>query len=433
MQPSFFLKAFPCSSTPGRLLLFSLKKASIIRVPEKLFYELQHGTLPPDKQEQLFQLGMAAEDPEAEKHEMLGFFDRLNSRDPELHIMAVLNLDCNFACIYCYEGSTKSGSRYMSPQTADRLMDFIRANFTEEKNSLRIDFYGGEPLLSMDLIRRISQAATELTRSRGASCRLNLITNGSLLNRRTAEELANLGVERARITIDGPAETHNSSRPFKTGAGSFDAITKNVRQSCDLLKIGIGGNFEKHNYKEFASLLDYLSDIGLTPEKIGPVTFNPVMKAPKGDPALPEYFGGCASLNETWLREAEIFLREEILKRGYAAQKVRPVTCMVDVEDSWVIHYDGTIYKCPAFIGKTEFAAGDLETGVRDYAEVYKTKHWNNEQCAECSYLPLCFGGCRYMSYVREGRVGALDCRKDYLDNYLETMVKQDVKYTRRR
>ncbi|MFW6011550.1 MAG: SPASM domain-containing protein [Desulfosalsimonas sp.] len=111
----------------------------------------------------------------------------------------------------------------------------------------------------------------------------------------------------------------------------------------------------------------------------------------------------------------------------------KPVTCMVDIKDSWVVHYDGTLYKCPAFIGKPEFAAGSLEAGIRDYSEVYRTQHWRNQQCAQCEYLPLCFGGCRYMSYVRDGRIGALDCRKDYLDACLETLVKQDAKYMRKK
>ncbi len=428
MQPSFYLKAFSSDDDEGRLLLFSLKKASIIKVHKDVFTGLQNGTLPRDKADTLFRLGMAVEDRETEKREMLSFFDRLNSRDPELHITAVLNLDCNFACPYCYEGSAK-GRHYMNRKTVDRLINFIRENLSEGKKRLRVDFYGGEPLLSMDLIRAIATAAGDIAREKGADWKSVVVTNGSLLTRARAEELASLGVQRARVTIDGPAETHNRSRPFKSGAGSFDTILNNIRQACDLIQIGVGGNFERHNYRKFPELLDYMQETGLGPEKIDPVKFDPVMKFPGGEGLVPEYYGGCASLNESWIREAEAFLREEIRKRGYATQKVRPVTCMVDIKDSWVVHYDGTLYKCPAFIGKPGFAAGDLESGVRDYSKIYHTQHWRNDQCAQCEYLPLCFGGCRYISYVREGSIGALDCRKDYLDACLETLVKQDARY----
>ncbi len=428
MQPSRYLGAYPCEEAPDKRLLFSLKKASILRLKTELYQALQNGTLPAREADILAGLGIAVEDPAEEKRAMLGFFDRLNAESNALHITVVLNLDCNFACIYCYEGDRK-GRLYMTPQTADRLIDFIRSQFTEGKKDLRIDFYGGEPLLSLGLIRRISEAARVFTGTRGATYRFNLVTNGSLFRRRVAEELSELGLERVRITIDGPAETHNVSRPFTTGAGSFDTVINNIRETWDLVRIGIGGNYEQHNFRAFVSLLDYLVETGLTPDKIAAVKFDPVMKPPEGDLSLPEYHGGCASITEPWIREAEAFLREEILKRGYTTQRVRPVTCMVDVKDSYVIHFDGKIYKCPAFIGKEGFAAGDLETGVRDYRTIYKTEYWKNEQCTDCDYLPLCFGGCRYMSYVRNGHIGEPDCRKAYLDAALETLVKQDAKY----
>jgi uncharacterized protein len=94
-----------------------------------------------------------------------------------------------------------------------------------------------------------------------------------------------------------------------------------------------------------------------------------------------------------------------------------------------VVNYDGLIYKCPGFIGKKGFEVGDLETGVRDYSSAYRLDIWKNEECAECEYLPLCFGGCRYMAFSRNGNMDSLDCKKEYLDASLETLVKQDIKY----
>jgi len=106
-----------------------------------------------------------------------------------------------------------------------------------------------------------------------------------------------------------------------------------------------------------------------------------------------------------------------------------PITCMIEISDSYVVNFDGVIYKCPGFIGKKGFEVGDLRTGVKDYTGVYKLDIWKNEDCAECEYLPLCFGGCRYMTFVRDGNIDKLDCQKAYLDASLETLVKQDIKY----
>ena len=142
-----------------------------------------------------------------------------------------------------------------------------------------------------------------------------------------------------------------------------------------------------------------------------------------------DYRGGCMSLDEPWLLDATVVLREEILKRGYKTSNMRPKLCMVESQHSYVVNYDGKIYKCPGFIGMEEFAVGSLEEGISDYTKSYNLGIWKNEECADCEYLPLCYGGCRYMIFLREGNVNTLDCQREYLDATLETMVKQEIKY----
>jgi uncharacterized protein len=100
---------------------------------------------------------------------------------------------------------------------------------------------------------------------------------------------------------------------------------------------------------------------------------------------------------------------------------------MVETEASFVVHYDGTLYKCPAFIGQKAFAVGNLESGVADYRVSQNLGLWKNETCDDCEYLPLCFGGCRYMSFVRNGSIAVLDCRKAHLDANLETLLRLDI------
>ncbi|MBW2037816.1 MAG: geopeptide radical SAM maturase [Deltaproteobacteria bacterium] len=428
MQLSRYLKVYPCRERAGYLLLFSTKKASKILIKKETYHAIKKGLLSPSDEALLSRLGIIVEDREAEKEAMLNFFDDANSRDPVLNLIVVLNLDCNFSCIYCYEGDMK-GKLYMSDKTAGGLIDFIKERFTEDKKTLLIDFYGGEPLLSIGLIKSISGALKPFCERRGASYTFTLVTNGSLFTKRVAEQLVPLGLKRVKITLDGPAEIHNRHRPFKSGAGSFDTIIGNIKDTCDLVKIGIGGNFEKNNYKKFPLLLDYLLREGLTPDRIPSVKFYPVIKRPAGDLSPTDYKGGCMSVNEPWIVEAEAGLREEILRRGYKPPKLAPILCMVETADAYVVNFDGVIYKCPAFIGKEGFEVGDVQTGVKDYSAIYKLGIWKNEDCARCEYLPLCFGGCRYMTFVRDGNIERLDCQKDYLDASLETLIKQDIKY----
>jgi uncharacterized protein len=127
--------------------------------------------------------------------------------------------------------------------------------------------------------------------------------------------------------------------------------------------------------------------------------------------------------------KAGLFLREEILRRGYTMERMQPVVCMMEHRNNILVNYDGDIYKCPGLIGRQEYKAGDIRTGIKDYRDSHNLDNWKNEECLDCEYLPLCFGGCRYMKYVRDGNMAGVDCKKPYFDATLEKIVKQDIRY----
>ena len=432
MQQSFYLKSYAWEGNPQQLLLYSTKKTSSILIDTKVFHQLQMDNLNLSYKKILERLGMVVQGRDQERENILSFFENFNANNRCLNIIAVLNLDCNFACTYCFEEGIK-GNLYMSKQTARGMLDFIKGRWSDNNEMLLIDFYGGEPLLSLDLIQYVSHEARNFAETRGAAYYYTLVTNGSLFTRKTAEKLVSTGLKSVKITLDGPPEIHNTSRPFRSGAGTFDTIISNIKDTCDLVKIGIGGNFNKDNYKRFALLLDYLEAEGITPDRIAHVKFDPIAAQKKNEYNPVEFTQGCASINETWLIEAETFLREEILKRGYKTSKPAPMMCMVEISNSLVINYDGTIYKCPAFIGNEKYSVGNIYEGVCNYQQTLKLGNFNNSECEECVYLPLCFGGCRYMSYVRDGNINSLDCRKFYFDHALERLLKQDIRYNSRR
>ena len=160
-----------------------------------------------------------------EKTEILGFVDELNAADKIFAVQLVLNLDCNLACGYCFEGSRK-GKFYMSRETANRFIEFVKKILSPDKEEIRINFYGGEPLLSMDLILFVSNAIKSFAFEKGMKYTGRLVTNGTLLTPQAAAKLQKSGIKAASITLDGPESVHDASRPFRGGKGSFRAIIK---------------------------------------------------------------------------------------------------------------------------------------------------------------------------------------------------------------
>jgi uncharacterized protein len=293
-----------------------------------------------------------------------------------------------------------------------------------------IDFYGGEPLLSVEFIRSISSRLRYSSEAKGLPFDFYLVTNGTLLNRSLIQEFKELGMKGMRITLDGPREVHDLSRPFVSGKGSFDLIIKNIREVMDITRVQIGGNFTQENYREYPRLLDHLLSVGITPDKLELVQFNPVMGR-IGSAAVPDYVSTCNCTDEKWHCEATVFLREEILRRGFTTPKPGPAGCMVEFTNALVVNVDGVIYKCPVFVGRDGFSIGDIQSGIVDNDSVYNRDIWKREECLECAYLPQCYGGCRFLKFLRDGNMESADCWKTFLDAILEKCILQDLKYRR--
>jgi uncharacterized protein len=305
---------------------------------------------------------------------------------------------------------------------------FVKARFRPGKRQLLLDLYGGETLLYVPAIRRIAASLQPFCEERGARFGFHLITNGSLLSPDVVDELLPLGLAGARVTLDGPPETHDRLRPFRDGRGSFEAIVANVKAVADRVKVSVGSNYTEETWRLYPRLLDRLEAEGLGPQRLALVHFAPVNRT--GDGPLPEYAHGCLSTDEPWVAEAAVALREEVLRRGYHISKLSPSPCMIDLDDAFTVHWDGTLYKCPGLVGRPEFAVGDVWQGFADYRESHGVQAWlRDPACRECTYLPLCFGGCRFQRLQREGSLAGVDCRKPFLDATLEPMLRQELKY----
>jgi len=429
MPLSHYLKIFPLPGHPDKRLLFSTRTGGLAMVSSEALAAIEDNIASPELTASLAKLSMVVDDPALEQKEMGGYLQKLNRLNPNLRAAVILGMACNFACLYCYEGSLK-GTAAMSDATADQLAVFLLARFSAgKKKRLILDFYGGEPLLYVQRIIYLAERLKPAIEALGGIFEFTLVSNGSLLIPTVVEELVALGLQSVKVTIDGPAANHDHFRPFKDGRGSWSVIVENLLACRGLCVITLSGNYTAENYALFPALLDALTDRGFAPGDFASVQFYPVMQI-NDQFANPEFTGGCCSNDEPWVHAASLALREEIMQRGYTYPKLYPSPCMVDVDDAFTVNHDGAIYKCVTLIGHRELACGDIWRGMgEDWRQAWCVDHWKNEvQCCECVYLPLCFGGCRAMAFQRNGHMAQVDCQRSLLDATLEPLLLQDFK-----
>ncbi len=428
MQLSRYLRVYSCKENPGNSLIYSTRRGSLARISDPLLEAIHSGDLDTVTTEKLARIGILVPDPDAELEEARGLLSDVAARKGLFNITAVLNLDCNLACPYCFEGDFRRKQK-MTDRTAGLLIERQILPQVERGRSIHIDFYGGEPLLTLQLLKGIAAPVADACRERGVGFTFDLFTNCTLLTRKVVEDLLPLGLRGVRMTLDGPREIHDRQRPFTSGRGSFGTIVANLKEIYDLVAVQITGNFGQDNWREFPRLLDHLLADGIRPEMLDLVQFSPIM--PKsGDDAVPHHMGHCATGSEPWLLEAGPFLREETLRRGFPARKISMSACVVDFDNDLIVNWDGSFYKCPMFMGYPELSVGTLEDGMADYGVTHAIgSRWQTDECLECPYLPICFGGCRFLALQRGGSIRDLDCRRDYFDTLLESFVLQEQRY----
>ncbi len=166
---------------------------------------------------------------------------------------------CNFRCTYCYE---KFNDISMDETTENAIISFIRKNI-RYYSSLEVTWFGGEPLLELDMIVRMSKKIVEICKNASRPYRASCITNGYLLTLGNVEELMRCHVYTYMITLDGPAIYHDKMRKRRDGGGTYERIFKNLKDiylysRTNLLRIKIRVNESPESLNILPDYLEFL-------------------------------------------------------------------------------------------------------------------------------------------------------------------------------
>jgi uncharacterized protein len=148
-----------------------------------------------------------------------------------------LDAPCNLRCTRCTRTSRGAApDRRLASNVAERVIEQVEA---VRAAHLTVAFYGGEPLLNLDLLLEHSTALQDYCAWRGLEYRAGVVTNGTLLDGHAARLLCAAGVSRALVTLEGPPALHDRRRPLADGRPSFDQILANVALARHWLSIMI--------------------------------------------------------------------------------------------------------------------------------------------------------------------------------------------------
>lgn len=158
------------------------------------------------------------------------------------NITIVITEDCPLACTYCYQAN--KNPTYMTKSRIHEIVDLL---FHEDMNNsklinpqiseaLIIEFIGGEPLMSIDMMNEFMEyflcTAVKLKHRWAIKYMISVSSNGVLYNSKNVQKFIETykGRLSLNITIDGNKDLHDSCRRFKDGSPSYDIVERSVKQ-----------------------------------------------------------------------------------------------------------------------------------------------------------------------------------------------------------
>jgi len=300
-------------------------------------------------------------------------------------------MNCNMACEYCYE-ENKSGR--MSEETRDSLMEFTKS-FLGSLRQLDVTWYGGEPLLAMDIIEDLTQRFFDLCREHRVGYNGSIVTNGYLMTPDVTDKLEKLWVRNGQITLDGPARVHNKKRPLKNGKDSFAQIIENLVYAASKINFSIRVNVDQSfSTDTIRELLVELKEAGLH-DKIS-MSFGHLEPSTQVCANIAESCYDTLAFSKT---EADFY--RILLDEGFRIDRIpapSAVACMAQIVNSFVVDPNGYLYRCWNYVGNISQSmgniSGQLDFQNPNFVRLFDIDPFEEQACRDCNLLPLCMGGC---------------------------------------
>ena len=463
MQPSMFNVQVPLAERNEVFLMNTFSDAQLLVTPDvtDLMVRIGSGLREFTEEERetvdaLTANGFLVSSREQEQRDLREYFVNLREDTDQMRITVLTTLQCNFACDYCFQGDHGDYNKFaakMTLETAAGVVDWIAKRLDEVKpESFVLTLFGGEPLLNLPVAYYLAEHCHAACAARGIKQQISVITNGLLLTPDVVNTLTPFGLRGVKITLDGDRHTHNQMRPLRGGQGTFDRIIENIRKVGPLVPITIGGNFDEASADSYPALLDFLQEQDFA-QYITKINFKPVMRAP--EPEKPKGFipltavgGNGKPLNGTcmtsagaglasgpcdschFVDEKMTLLRDETRKHGfYTPDGVHMGPCEIHRRHAYTIGPEGSLYACPGFTGEAKESTGHIDGREEEWrtaaASRFERLSAHKEACGDCSYIPVCGGGCSLASHVEQGDMNHPSCHKGAMESALVSLAQR--------
>ena len=313
-----------------------------------------------------------------------------------LELILLASEECNFRCVYCYEEFPRET---MEPWVAEGIIRMLQARI-KRLNRVKVEWFGGEPLLGWPAIERIAPAVQAICRENDVQYSSGMTTNGYLLTPERFAKLVSWGVTGYQITLDGPKEHHDAHRPLKEGGSSFNSILSNLlamHETTFEFGVAVRVNFDRASIEGIPTLLTLLND--LKGDSRFRLRFYPVGRWGGKNDAELEVCGTSAEEELQNLNTLASSNGHSPESRLTLLQPSGNNVCYAARPYNLIIGADGKIMKCTVALDTKDYnIVGMLKPDGQAEIDLDKFAKWVNPYfeddvaCKRCFHLPVCQG-----------------------------------------
>lgn len=315
-------------------------------------------------------------------------------------VFIMLGFSCNFRCKYCLQHENKK--TIVTDTYNPDIIEFIRDIARKQMDVLNVHFFGGEPLLYFDVMKKmVSELSTE-------NVHFSIITNGSLITK----EVANfLNENDFQVTISWDGRNSVLSRGvdvFKTNRENIFSLKNGFSVSAVINKYNSVKSFLNDVYelnKEYKSStnsdinigfnLDCLYNYTLCTDDVFSLDYNEI------ESDIQSMTHNYIFDNDKNTEIENLFIGKYINSlRGFEEYTGDNKHGMCGNGISTLnLDLDGNLYLCH---NDSSMKLGDIYSSFDDYISQYNDKNkipqFYNKYCKTCSVRFLCDGGCMLCS-----------------------------------
>jgi uncharacterized protein len=315
---------------------------------------------------------------------------------------------CNLACSYCYvQQDGRLSGKCITWEVIEKALCTLFS--CKDDLSHTVTFFGGEPLLQFNLMRK----TIEYTKQCCKKPRFSVTTNGTLLSPGVCEYLVENDVNLI-VSYDGPCSIHDHYRKDMFGNGSHVKVMRGLYNMRDAYshqgkanRIALRGTFGP----EFAQLVTRVNDMHNLLDKnlCASITIEPYE-------FVSDTMYGISLSDEALLREEYTQVTDFLIKRIVLNKKASFNQIMLYVKRllSPTLHFtecgagcgfvsvgtDGVIYPCH----REGTPIGHIDSGFCSERDVWEATHKaDNPDCHSCDLFGICGGPCRQQSLITHG------------------------------